>query len=72
MLSIRRKQNKMTYHAAPTTDKEMARPIPRSAHINGDVDSKNLQINRRKVVMYVHRMKWICSFRKDCFSVKLS
>ena len=47
----------MTYHAAPTTDKEMARPIPRSAHINGDVASKNLQINHRKAVTYTCMIK---------------
>lgn len=31
-----------TYSAAPTTDKATARPIPRVAHIYGDVFSKNL------------------------------
>lgn len=31
-----------TYQAAPTTDREIASPIPREAHMKGDVSSKNL------------------------------
>jgi len=34
--------NGQSHHAAPTTDREMARPIPRLAHINGEVSVKNL------------------------------
>lgn len=31
-----------SHQAAPTTDREMARPIPRFAHIKGDVSVRNL------------------------------
>lgn len=31
-----------THQAAPTTDREMARPMPRQAHMNGDVSVRNL------------------------------
>lgn len=31
-----------TYHDAPTTDREIESPIPRDAHINGEVWSRNL------------------------------
>ncbi len=30
-----------TYHAAPTTDRPMHKPIPRSAQTYGDIVSKN-------------------------------
>lgn len=39
-LTIVRKQR--TYHDAPTTDREIESPIPRDAHMNGEVWSKNL------------------------------
>ncbi len=39
----KKRGNRQPYHAAPTTDREMARPIPRLAHINGEVSVKNLQ-----------------------------
>lgn len=32
-----------THQAAPTTDREMARPMPRQAHMNGDVSVRNLR-----------------------------
>lgn len=32
-----------SYQAAPTTERDMAKPIPRFAHINGEVSVKNLQ-----------------------------
>ena len=31
-----------THHAAPTTDRDIASPMPRDPHINGEVLSKNL------------------------------
>ena len=31
-----------THQAAPTTDKEMARPLPIPAHMNGEVPVRNL------------------------------
>ena len=33
-----------TYHAAPTTDKEIASPTPIKAHMYGEVDKKNLKV----------------------------
>ena len=35
-----------SYHAAPTTDKAIANPIPAEAHINGEELSKNLRKRR--------------------------
>ena len=29
------------YHAAPTTERPIHRPMPRSAHTYGDIDSRN-------------------------------
>lgn len=37
-----------SYQAAPTTEREMAKPIPRFAHINGEVSVKNLQTHKIK------------------------
>lgn len=31
-----------THQAAPTTDREMAKPIPRLAHMKGEVSVRNL------------------------------
>lgn len=33
-----------THQAAPTTDREMARPMPRLAHMKGDVSVRNLPV----------------------------
>lgn len=33
-----------THQAAPTTDREMARPMPRPAHMKGDVSVRNLRV----------------------------
>ncbi len=35
----------INYQAAPTTDKEIAKLIPKSAHIWGDVSVKNLKLH---------------------------
>lgn len=32
-----------THQAAPTTDREMLKPMPRLAHIKGEVSVRNLQ-----------------------------
>lgn len=32
-----------THQAAPTTDREIDKPMPRLAHINGEVSVRNLQ-----------------------------
>jgi len=47
-------RNKLSYHAAPTTDKAIANPIPTEAHMNGDEFSKNLR-NRTKNTILEHR-----------------
>lgn len=33
-----------THQAAPTTDREMAKPMPRLAHMKGEVSNRNLQV----------------------------
>ena len=35
-----------TYHAAPTTDREIEIPTPRHAHIYGEVSPRNLSIKK--------------------------
>ena len=35
----------LSYHAAPTTESEIERPIPTVAHIYGDVLPRNLKLS---------------------------
>uniref|UniRef100_A0A481CU22 V-type proton ATPase 21 kDa proteolipid subunit n=1 Tax=Sus scrofa TaxID=9823 RepID=A0A481CU22_PIG len=37
-----------THHAAPTTDREIARPMPRFDHMKGEVSVKNHATSKRK------------------------
>lgn len=60
-----------THQAAPTTDREMARPMPRPAHMKGDVSVRNLraktETNHSTISLHSSKTPWSWSY--VCISI---
>ena len=55
------------YHAAPTTDRDMASPVPVIAHMYGDVESRNLHGKQQPILAQNLLIDTLTSISTDNF-----